>query len=75
VSKQYPFGAPMPRFSVGDVVDVKVGPGLPADPSTAWDQGEVTYVKNYQAGPVYTVKMFDGYSLKAEEYDLRQADS
>ena len=75
MSKTHPFGAPMARFSVGDVVDVKVGTGLPADPSTAWDQGEVTYVKNYQAGPIYTVKMFDGYSLKVEECDLRQADS
>jgi hypothetical protein len=73
MAKKYPFKHPIPRFSVGDVVDVKTGPIGVMTPDN-WDQGEVTHVRTYQAGPVYTVRTFDGTIVKAEDDDLRPAD-
>ena len=64
---------PMPRFSVGDVVDVKIGPIGVMTPGN-YSQGTVTEVRNYKAGPVYTVLAFDGTVVKAEECDTFAAD-
>lgn len=73
MAKKYPFKHRTPKFSVGDTVDVKVDPIGVMTPDN-WDQGKITHVWTYQAGPVYEVKSFRGTVIKAEEDDLRMAD-
>lgn len=64
----------MPRFSSGDVVDVRISDAKLGDWDQGWDQGEILEVRNYKIGVVYKVKTFAGETVLAEERDLRLAD-
>lgn len=61
----------MPRFSKGEMVDIR----LPGARIGDWESGEVTEVKEYAAGPLYKVKTVSGKLLTVEEDDLFRADS
>jgi hypothetical protein len=61
-------------YSVGDVVDVLVDKPSVGDWSDAWNQGVITHVRDYKAGPVYTVQTFDGKKCVVEQDSVKIAD-
>jgi hypothetical protein len=62
---------PMPRFEVGDLVDVK----NPGPSPECWGCGKVTKVRNYLSGPVYSVLLDNGKTENFEEEFLFDQDT